>query len=89
MGWGSTGEGNAMPMWGGTWSGPWSGMGWFMPLFWVLVIAVVIAFVVRRAGEREGNVSQELAALRRDVQDLKDEVRKLRAERQGAGSASG
>jgi len=64
-------------------------MGWFMPLFWVLVIAVVIAFVVRRAGEREGNVSQELAALRRDVQDLKDEVRKLRAERQGAGSASG
>ena len=74
-----------MPMWGG----PWYGMGWFMPLFWVLVIAVVIALVLRRTGGREGDVSQELAALRRDIQDLKDEVRKLREERKAPGSTGG
>jgi len=78
-----------MPMWGGPWGGPWYGMGWFMPLFWVLVIGVVIAVVLRRTGGREGDVRQELAALRRDMQDLKEEVRKLRDERPRPGSSGG
>ena len=78
-----------MPMWGGTWGGPWYGMGWLMPLFWVLVIGVVIAIVLRRTGGREGDVRQELAALRRDMQDLKEEVRKLRDERPRPGSSGG
>ena len=78
-----------MPMWGGAWGGPWYGMGWLMPLFWVLVIGVVIAVVLRRTGGRAGDVNQELAALRRDIQDLKDEVRKLREERKAPGSTGG
>jgi len=78
-----------MPMWGGAWGGPWYGMGWFMPLFWVLVIAGVIALVLRNAGGHEGEVSRELAALRRDIQDLKDEVRKLREEHKASSSTGG
>ena len=78
-----------MPMWGGPWGGPWYGMGWFMPLFWVLVIGVVIAVVLRRTGGREGDVRQDLAALRRDMQDLKEEVRTLRVERPRPGSSGG
>ena len=62
---------------------------WFMPLFWVLVIAGVIALVLRNAGGHEGEVSRELAALRRDIQDLKDEVRKLREEHKASSSTGG
>jgi uncharacterized membrane protein (DUF106 family) len=64
-------------------------MGWFMPLFWVVVIAVVIAVVLRNTGGRGSDVSHDLAAMRRDIQDLKEEVRKMREERKGVGSASG
>ena len=62
---------------------------WFMPLFWVLVIAGVIALVLRNAGGHEGEVSRELAALRRDIQDLEDEVRKLREEHKASSSTGG
>jgi hypothetical protein len=65
-----------MPMWGGPWGGHWYGFWWLMPLFWVVVIAVVL----RNTGGRGGDVSQELAGLRRDIQELKEEVRKLREE---------
>jgi hypothetical protein len=60
-----------------------------MPLFWVLVIAGVIALVLRNAGGHEGEVSRELAALWRDIQDLKDEVRKLREEHKASNSTGG
>ncbi len=75
-----------MPMWGGAWGGPWYGMGWFMMIFWVVVIAVVIAVVLRNTGGRggDGDVSRELAAMRRDIQELKEAVRQLREEGKGA-----
>jgi uncharacterized membrane protein (DUF106 family) len=57
-----------------------------MPLFWVVVIAVVIAVVLRNTGGRGRDVSQELAAMRRDIQELKEEVRKMREEGKGAGT---
>jgi len=53
-----------------------------MPLFWVVVIAVVL----RTTGGRGRDVSQELAAMRRDIQELKEEVRKMREEGKGAGT---
>jgi uncharacterized membrane protein len=73
-----------MPMWGG---GPWYGMGWFMPLLGFLVMLGVMVWVLRNAGGHGGDVSRELAALRRDIQDLKEEVRKLREERRLSSSA--
>jgi uncharacterized membrane protein len=76
-----------MPMWGGPWGGPWYGMGWFMPLLGFLVMLGVMVWVLRSAGGHGSDVSRELAALRRDIQDLTEEVRKLRDERKGSGSA--
>ena len=78
-----------MPMWGGTWGGPWYGMGWFMPVLGFLVMLGVMVWVLRSAGGHGSDVSRELAAMRRDIEDLKDEVRKLRAGGTGPGSAGG
>ena len=86
---GTTREGGTMPMWGGPWGGQWYGFWWLMPIFWVLVIAVVIAVVLRNTGGRASDVSQDLAAMRRDIQELKEEVRKLREEGKGAGDTRG
>ena len=74
-----------MPMWGGAWGGHWYGFWWLMPLFWVVVIAVVIAVVLRKSGGSDGEVSRELAAMRRDIQELKEEVRRLRGDGKGSG----
>jgi uncharacterized membrane protein (DUF106 family) len=60
-----------------------------MPLFGVVVIAVVIAVVLRNTGGRGRDVSQDLAAMRRDIQELKEEVRKLREEGKGSGPTDG
>ena len=57
-----------------------------MPIFWVVVIAVVIAVVLRNTGGHGSDVSRELAAMRRDIQELKEEVRKMREEGKGAGA---
>ena len=76
-------------MWGGPWGGHWYGFWWLMPLFWVVVIAAVIAVVLRNTGGRGSDVSRELAAMRRDIQDLKEEVRKLRDERKASGPPGG
>lgn len=75
-------------MWGGTWGGHWYGFWWLMPLFWVVVIGVVIAVVLRNTSGRgsDGAVSQDLAAMRRDIQELKEEVWRLRREGKGAGA---
>jgi uncharacterized membrane protein len=73
-------------MWGSPWGGHWYGFWWLMPLFWVVVIAVVIAVVLRKSGGCGSDASQELAAMRRDIQELKEEVRKLREAGKGAGS---
>jgi len=60
-----------------------------MPLFGVVVIAVVIAVVLRNTGGCASDVSQDLAAMRRDIQELKEEVRKLREEGKGSGPTDG
>lgn len=78
-----------MPMWGGTWGGPWYGMGWFMPLLGFLVMLGVMVWVLRSSGGHGSEGSRELAGLRRDIQDLKDEVKQLRELSRTTGSGRG
>ena len=75
-----------MPMWGG---GPWYGMGWFMPLLGFLVMRGVMVGVLRSSGGHGSEGSRELAGLRRDIQDSKDEVKQLRELSRTTGSGRG
>ncbi len=71
----------AMPMWWGRgWGGPWGGLGWAFPLvgifFMVLMVFVVIRMVGGQIGGHTGPGSAEFEELRREVRELKEEVRK-------------
>jgi hypothetical protein len=75
-----------MPMWGGYWGAPWGGFGWIFPLIGLLFM-VMMAFACFRmmggcmAGRgvagRIDHKPDEVEELRREVQELKDEIRKL------------
>ena len=75
-----------MPFWGGYWGPPWGGFWWIFPLLG-LVIMVLMAFACLRMmggisglgwmGGRSGHRGGETEDLRREVQELKEEIRKL------------
>ena len=76
-----------MPFWGGYWGQPWGGIWWIFPLIGLVVMAVMIfaclhmmggTVGLRCMGGHRGAGSGDLADLRRELQELKDEVRKLR-----------
>jgi uncharacterized membrane protein len=76
-----------MPMWGGYWGGPWGGFGWLFPVLALLFMAVMMLLCARmmggmmRRGPEGGHTAHradEIADLRREVESLRDEVRKLR-----------
>lgn len=68
-----------MPFWCGAWGA--SGWWWIFPLLCFGVMAV-FAFVCMRGfgclGWRSGHGRDDVAALQRELRDLKDDVRKLR-----------
>jgi hypothetical protein len=77
-----------MPMWGGSWGGTWAGFGWVFPVIALLFMAVMMFLCFRRMGRmgcrgHEGSgrapADTEVGDLRREVQQLREEVRRLRA----------
>ncbi len=72
-----------MPMWGGYWGMPWGGFGWIFPLIG-LAFMVVMAFgcfriMGRCMTHRAGPSTEDIEGLRTEVQELREEVRRLRA----------
>jgi uncharacterized membrane protein len=81
-----------MPMWGGYWGPPWGGFGWIFPVIGLLFMAVMVFMCIRMMGGmmRGGCVAGhgrhsagEVEDLRREVGELKEEIRKLRDQSQG------
>lgn len=77
-------------MWGpGPWMGPMWGFWWIFPLLGLLICLVVVIAAVRTmtSGGRfmcmgpHHDESEETTKLRREVEELRDEVRKSRAVR--------
>ena len=75
-----------MPMWGGYWGGPWAGFGWLFPLIGLLFMGLMMFLCCRmmggmmRRGPEGGRLSHrgdEIAELRRAVEALREEVRRL------------
>jgi len=74
-----------MPMWGGYWGAPWAGFGWIFPLAGLLVMVVMAFMCLRMVGRRmggcmsshHGDAADEIEALRTEVRELRDEIRKL------------
>ncbi len=74
-------------MWGWGWGPPWGGFGWIFPVIGLLFM-VVMAFVCIRMmggmmgggcfGGHRGHDASEAEDLRREVRELKEEIRKLR-----------
>ena len=76
-----------MPMWGGYWGGPWAGFGWLFPVIGLLFMGLMMFLCCRVMGRkvcrgREGSTAvhqdTEVGGLRREVQQLREEVRRLR-----------
>ena len=67
-----------MPIWAECWGMPWGGFWWIFPLIGLTVMAVMIFGCLRMMGGHRGAGSGDSAGLRRELQELKDEVRKLR-----------
>jgi hypothetical protein len=76
-----------MPMWGGYWGGPWAGFGWLFPAIGLLFMGLMMFLccrmmgrTVRRGpeGSDAGHQDTEVVELRREVQLLREEVRRLR-----------
>ncbi len=77
-----------MPMWGGYWGPPWGGFGWMFPLIGLLFMVVMVFVCIRMMGgmsgfgcmgRHGGHSPGEAEDLRREVRELKEEIRKLRA----------
>jgi uncharacterized membrane protein len=73
-------------MWHGSWGGPWGGFGWIIPLLAFTFMVVMVLFCFRRMGgmwhggcppDRGQPAGPEIEALRREIQELRDELRKL------------
>ncbi len=71
-----------MPMWGGYWGAPWNGFGWIFPLIGLLFMVVMAVACLRMMGGcmagHAHHSTGELEALRREVRELQEEIRKLR-----------
>jgi uncharacterized membrane protein len=78
-----------MPFWGGYWWGqPWGGFGWIFPLIGMLFMVVMVFVCIRMMGGmlggggcmggHRGRSADQADDLRREIQELKEEVRKLR-----------
>ena len=70
-----------MPFWCGTWAAS-GGWWWIFPLLGMAMMAV-FAFVCFRGfgcmGWRSAPRSDQIASLQRDIQELKEDVRRLRS----------
>lgn len=72
-------------MWYGHWGGPWAGFGWIFPLVGLVVMVLMLLLCMRRMGgtmcgcERHHaqHAPSEVEALRREIQELRDELHKL------------
>jgi hypothetical protein len=76
-----------MPMWGGYWGSPWGAFGWIFPLIGLLFMVVMVVVCFRMMGGTSGfgcmssygaQAAEETKELRREVLELKEEIRKLR-----------
>ena len=67
-----------MPMWGYGWSGPWGGFGWLFPFVGLTLMLVIMIACVRMMGRHAGPSASEIDGLRREIRELKEEMRKLR-----------
>jgi uncharacterized membrane protein len=76
-----------MPMWHGYWGGPWGGFGWIVPLLALVGMIVMILVCIRRMSgmghcgclpSPGQSAPSEVAALRREIQDLREDLHKLR-----------
>ena len=75
-----------MPFWSGYWQ-TWGGFGWIFPLVGMVMMIVMALLCVRMMGGlvgfgcmegHRGHGSDQVDDLRREIQALKEEVRKLR-----------
>ena len=71
-----------MSMWSGYWGPPWAGFGWIFPVVGLLFMVVMFVLCFRMMGGgcmgRHGSHRVgELENLRREVQELKQEIRDL------------
>ncbi|MBP1774560.1 MAG: hypothetical protein H6Q86_566 [candidate division NC10 bacterium] len=76
-----------MPIWHGYWGGPWVGFGWIVPLLGLTLMVVMILVCMRRMGglwhcgclpSSRPPAAPEIEALRREIQDLREELHKRR-----------
>ncbi len=80
-----------MPFWGGYWAQPWGGFGWIFPLIGMLFMIVMVFVCIRMMGgtmggmgtagcmgSHRGQSADQTADLQREIQELKEEVRRLR-----------
>ncbi len=76
-----------MPMWGGYWGGSWAGFGWVFPVIALLFMGLMMFLCCRMMGRvvcrgRERGAAAhpdaEVGELRRQVQQLREEIRRLR-----------
>jgi hypothetical protein len=74
-----------MHMWGGYWGMPWVGFGWIFPLIGILFMVVMAFVCCRMMGRMAGSGCMpghggtgEIEDLRREVRELKEEIRKFR-----------
>lgn len=69
-----------MPFWCGVWTTGGAGSWWIFPLLGLAIMAVM-AFACSRVsgcmGGRAGRGRDDVAQLRRDLQELKEDVRKI------------
>ncbi len=76
-----------MPFWGGYWGAPWGGFSWLIPLIGLAIMLVMVFACLRMMGGMRGfgcmgghgsHSGGDVETLRREVQELKEEIRKLR-----------
>ncbi len=67
-----------MPMWGYGWGGHWGGFGWIFPLLGLIFMVVMITACFRMMGRHHGPPPSEFEDLRREIRELKEEIRQLR-----------
>jgi uncharacterized membrane protein len=76
-----------MPFWGEYWGSGWWGFGWIFPLICLLFMAVMVFVCFRMMGGmagfgcmggHRGHSADQVDDMRREIQGLKEEVRKLR-----------
>ncbi len=76
-----------MWMWHGYWGGPWGGFGWIFPLIGLVFMVVMIVVCMHRMGSLRHcgclpsfrpPAAPEIEALRREIQDLREELHKRR-----------